>query len=316
MKPFRNSLFVLFVLAFFLTACAGAEFQGEQSKFRETYPGQFLAGDVYILKNHEKIDGDIAGIGTTLIIEEGAIVIGNISLVGSNLEISGRVAGDINVFAGSSLIKESALITGSINQVFHQITIDPDAQVYGEINTYQIPTRENIDPGKGLSRIVDWFQPSSIILIEVLKTILFIILSILAIFLLKKQTLRGVVSLEKNLIASWGAGLITMISVPIISLVFLITICLSPFALILIIAFLICLMWGWVMIAAVVGQQLSHWLRLDWKVELATVIGAILISVFTALISIIPCIGFLINTMIASAGLGGVLISRFGSQIE
>lgn len=316
MKPLRNSLFSFLIIAFLMTACVGAELQAKDKGFGETFPSQFLAGDVYILENHEKIEGDIAGIGTTLIIEDGATVMGNISLIGSNLEISGRVAGDINVFAGNSFIKESAIITGSINQVFHQLNIHPDAGVFGEINSYQFPTQGNIDASEGLTSLMDWLRPSSIVLFQAAKTITFILISLLAIYLFKTQTLRGVASMQKNFIAAWGAGLITMIAVPIISLVFLITICLSPIALILYIVFLISLLWGWILIASAAGQQLSRWLRLDWKVELATVIGAIFVGLVTSLISIIPCVGFLINTMIASAGLGGILLSRFGSQID
>jgi len=316
MKPLRISFLSFFIFAFFLTACAGGELQAQDGNFGETFPGQFLAGNVYVLEDHEKIEGDIAGVGTTLIIEDGATVMGNISLIGSNLEISGRVAGDINVIAGSSFIEESAIITGSINQVFHQLNIHPDAGVFGEINSYQIPTQGNIDSGKGLTNFLDWLRPSSIILFQIIKTIVFILMSLLVIFLFKTRTLRGVTSLQRNFIAAWGAGLITMISVPIISLVFLITICLSPIAIILVIAFLLSLLWGWILIASIAGQQLSRWLRLDWKVEPATLIGAILVGLVTSLISIIPCVGFLINTMIAAAGLGGVLLSHFGSQID
>ena len=92
---FRRISFLLAMLALAaLTACASMPTDINASEgFGATYPSQLLTGDVYILKNHEKIDGNISGIGTTLIIEEGAMVMGDISLVASNLEVNGRVAG-------------------------------------------------------------------------------------------------------------------------------------------------------------------------------------------------------------------------------
>jgi hypothetical protein len=316
MKPYRNSIFSLIIIAFLVTACTGAELKGSDDDFWETYPGQFLAGDVYILQNHEKINGDVAGVGTTLIIEEGATVIGDITLIGSNLEVAGRIAGDVNVIAGSSFIKESALITGSVNQAFHQLNIHPGADVFGEINSYEFPTQSMADGGEGLSKFLKWFRPSSIIIYHLIRELVYILMSLLAISLFKVPTMRGVTSLRKSPAASWGAGLITMIAVPIISLIFVITVCLSPVAVILILAFLLSLLWGWIIVASVIGQQLTKWLRLDWKVETATIFGAAVVGLITSLISIIPCVGLLINSMIAAAGLGSVLLSHYGTVVD
>lgn len=316
MKPIRTSIAYIIIATLLMVACTRQGFHTQGDETGEIYPGQLLAGDIYILKNNEIIDGDIAGVGTTLSIEKGATVRGNISLVGSNLEVAGKVDGDINVFAGTSFIKNSAVITGSINQIFHQINIDPDASVSGEINTYQLPAQQNIRDGSGFTRLIDWLKPSSIIIFHIVRNVTFVLFTFLIISILKTRTLRAVSSLQKNMIAAWGAGMITMIALPIISFVFLITICLSPFAVILIITFLLCLLWAWVLIALLAGQMLERWLRQDWKEELSSVIGSVLIGLITSLISIIPCIGFLINILIASAGLGGILISRFGTQAD
>ena len=316
MKPYRNSIFSLTIIAFLVTACTGAGLKGSDDDFWETYPGQFLAGDVYILQNHEKINGDIAGVGTTLVIEEGATVIGDITLIGSNLEVAGRIAGDVNVIAGSSFIKESALITGSVNQAFHQLNIHPGADVFGEINSYEFPTQSMADGGEGLSKFLEWFRPSTIIIYHLIRELVYILMSLLAISLFKVPTMRGVTSLRKSPAAAWGAGLITMIAIPIISLIFVITVCLSPIAVILILAFLLSLLWGWIIVASAIGQQLTKWLRLDWKVETATIFGSVVVGLITSLISIIPCVGLLINSMIAAAGLGSVLLSHYGTVID
>jgi len=63
------NLLPLLLLVLLLSACVGIGFSAEEENIFATYPSQFLIGDVYVLKNHEKIDGNLAGIGTTLVIE-------------------------------------------------------------------------------------------------------------------------------------------------------------------------------------------------------------------------------------------------------
>ena len=127
-----------------------------------TFPSQFIVGDTYILKSHEKIDGNIVGIGTTLILEENALVMGDISLIGSNLEVDGRIAGDLNILAGSALIKDTAIITGNINQFFQTIDIRPKALVTGEINTYTFPSDAGGQAGTKITQLIEWLRPGNI----------------------------------------------------------------------------------------------------------------------------------------------------------
>ena len=81
-KWIRFSL--LFCLIFFLTACMVGG--SENTEEYETFPSQVLVGDVYILQSQERIDGDIVGFNTTLVIEEGASVKGDVILFGSKSE--------------------------------------------------------------------------------------------------------------------------------------------------------------------------------------------------------------------------------------
>ena len=88
----------LIILAFIivLSACARAPVQSDKPEFLATYPSQFIAGDTYILKSNERIDGNIVGIGTSLIIEEDATITGDISLIGSTLDLAGKIDGNLN----------------------------------------------------------------------------------------------------------------------------------------------------------------------------------------------------------------------------
>jgi len=301
------------VFTVFLTACVGTPFESTQPGFGETYPSQFIVGDVYILKNHEKVEGNIAGIGTTLIIEDGATVMGDISLVASNLEINGRVTGDINVFAGTSALNENAIITGNINQIFNQLKVAPDAVISGKINTYVFPLSEEKNVGEGVVNLMEWLQPTHWIILQSSRALALIMVTLLIVALFKKPTFLVMEAIRKNIAVSWGAGILSMFFIPIIALVLVISICLSPIGLIILIILIICIIWGWASLSFIIGERLAHWLKLNWSDEAVAVIGAVMAGIFLSLFALIPCVGFLINTMITAVGLGGILLSRFGT---
>lgn len=307
---------LLILPALLLAACIVTPFQDSDSAFGESYPSQFIVGDVYVLRKYEKIDGNIAGIGTTLIIEEGALVMGDISLVGSNLEISGYVAGDVNVFAGTSIIRDTAVVTGSINQIFHQVKIEPDAVVRGEINRFVFPTPASGNTGEKIVNVIEWLQPSRLLAFYIGRIAALVFATFLATSLFKTSTKRVSAAIRHSPAAAWGAGIISMIAVPIISLILLVTICLSPVGIVLILVFLLSTLWGWVALSLIGGEKLTQWLKLDWGVESTAVFGALIVGVLSVLISLIPCIGFLVNQVISAFGLGGVLLSQFGRITE
>ncbi len=316
MKPhLTRLLFAVLLTALLLTGCT-TELVSEKAPYFETFPGQFLVGDVYILHKHQKIDGDIAGIGTTLIIEDGALVMGDITLIGSTLELEGRVAGELNIFAGSSGIRNTAIITGDVNQIFTAADIEPNALVTGAINTYVFPTVNGAPSGEEIVDVFSWLRPQRILLFKLAQVLAMMLVTLIVISLFTEPTLKVTHAIRCNLPAAWGAGLLSYIAVPIISIVFIITICLSPVGLLVLIAFLLALLWGWVALAAIIGNQVKILLKLDWGVQASAVLGAAIFGIGTALISFIPCLGFFINMVIASFGLGGVLLSRFGTCEE
>lgn len=312
----KPSKILIPLLTLALLAACSTGVKGDSGPLRESFPGQFLIGESYILKDGQRIEGDIAGIGATLIIENGARVTGDISMIGGNLEIGGTVFGDLNVFSASAVIRDSAVIAGDINQAFTTVQLSPRAVVNGTINTYLFPAAKSPASGQGLGKILSWFKPGHILFVKSAQILAMTLVTALAIYLFQKPTLRVSQSIRQNLPAAWGAGLLTMVAAPIISIVLIISICLSPVGLALILVFLISLMWGWAALGSIVGGQITRWLRLDWDEHLTAVIGAMALGLSAALISFIPCLGVLINMILASFGLGGVLLSRFGTHKE
>jgi len=302
-------LFALISLASCVNPSIGEE---SENRFRNVYPSQFLTGDIYVLKKNEKIDGNIAGIGTTLIIEEGSTVLGDISLVASNLEVNGRVAGDINAIAGTTSIKNTAIITGSINQILNQTRTDPDAVIGGEIHTYVFPTTGEGNLGKGVVNLLDWIKPSVWVLLQAVRILALLLSTYIAVFLFTRPTQMVISAIKKNPAVAWGAGILTLFFIPLSAIVLILTLCLSPIGIILLLVLLICNIWGWAAIAKIIGDGLAHWLKLNWIEAAIVLLGALVAGLCASLISLVPCVGFLINNLLSAIGLGGILLSRFG----
>ena len=315
MKSRLISILSLIFLAGLLAACGTAPFSEieRDSGFTTIYPSQFLSGDVYVLKNHEKINGNIAGVGTTLIIEDGAVVMGDISLIGGNLEIDGRVLGDVNVFAGTTTIDDSAIITGSVNQVLNQTTTSPKASVSGAINTFIFPFSGN-EIGKNVLNLLEWMKPGFWVMLQLIRISLLILATLLVTTLFTDPTFSILSAIRKSPAVSWAVGIVISFAVPIISLVLIITICLSPIGLIFMLAFLICIIWSWAVLSNIVGDQMTRWLDLQWSKEGTAAFGAALLGIVISLISLIPLGGLMINSAICALGLGGIILSRFGTS--
>ena len=281
-----------------------------------TYPSQFIFGDVYILKENEKINGNIAGIGTTLVIESGAIVTGDISLIGSNLELSGQVFGDINVVAGTSIIGDTAVIKGDINQALHQIQISPKAIITGSSNTYSFPSKPGSDSGFRFSDLLSWIKPSRIIILFMVRILLWILAALLVVGLFPEPTNRVIKAIRSNPVPAFAVGLISLIIFPIVAAILIISVCLSPIGLIMLIALVICYLWGWVSISFLLGNQIRTWLGFNWDNTVISIIGALSLGFLTMVLFFIPLLGILLNLSITSIGVGGVVFSRFGTYTQ
>lgn len=311
MKYHWTNFILLCGLAILVSACMP---NGESKNGDSIYPSQFIAGDVYVLNSGERINGNIAGIGTTLILEKGSIVSGDISLIGSNLDLSGEVNGDINLFAGSSYIGDSAVIQGDINQTYHQIHISPNAIIRGRTNTFVFPSKPGSSSISNITNFLRWLNPSRILFLQIGRIIFWILISLLVIGLFPDPTGKVITALRNNPLPALGVGFISLMILPIVSIILIVTICLSPVGIILLIVLSVSYVWGWVSIGYLVGIQLTSWLNLDWKKEAIVLTGALALGTITMLLIFIPILGFITGLIISSIGIGAIIFSRFGTS--
>jgi hypothetical protein len=310
----KNNFLLIFLLCMGLSACAINTPLTLQNTQGEVQGNQLFIGKSFTLEAGKIIKGDILGIGTDLTLKPGSLVEGNILLIGSLLEASGKVKGDLNLFAGNSHLIKSAILDGSINQFFHHVVIDQDAQVSGEINAFSFPGFPTEQISGLISTPAEWFSPNRWFLWDFSRTLIIGVLTLLAVMLLKKPTLRVHTQIQTQPIISWGAGIFIALATPVAALILIITICLLPVGLLLLLALALAYLFGWLAVGIVTGKLVQQWLRTRWSDEVQAFLGSLLFGLITSVIGWIPCIGWIINFMVGCIGLGAVIITHFGTQ--
>jgi hypothetical protein len=112
-----------------------------------------------------------------------------------------------------------------------------------------------------------------------------------------------------------GVGLLTVIVTPIILLLLAITCILSPISLLGAMALVVAWVFGRIAIGLEIGNRIAKSFDRDWPIPLAAGVGTFgLALVVDSVGTFIPCVGWLIPTLVGLFGLGGVVLTRFGTQ--
>jgi cytoskeletal protein CcmA (bactofilin family) len=302
----KNLLLILLFSFLFITGCTSI------NTIQETRDGTLVIGEVYTLASDQVLFGDVVVIGSSFTMEEGATIHGHITLIGSTTAISGKVIGDIFILGGSTTLTSSAAINGNIDQLFHEIDIEPGADILGTIDTYSNPFAFR-QTWKGISTIFPYLaNPERVLTSRMISSIAFCLLACLITYLLPKPTQNSIRTIRNQPGTSWGIGFLALLLVPLIILILAITICLAPIALVLAVLFMIAMLFGWIALATIIGEKFNQWFYLRMAPVLQTLVGSMLISVGISLLTLIPCLGIAISMLMGCYGLGGVIISRFG----
>jgi hypothetical protein len=114
-----------------------------------------------------------------------------------------------------------------------------------------------------------------------------------------------------------AAGLLGLLSfvvaIPLLVLLVL-SICLSPVALLGGLVLVAAYMFGWIAIGLEVGQRIAAAFRQDWTLAVSAAIGTLALTLVVYGINFIPCIGAVAPVVTYCLGLGAVILTRFGGQ--
>jgi len=105
-----------------------------------------------------------------------------------------------------------------------------------------------------------------------------------------------------------------MILLPFVIIILAITLIFIPISIAAVVIFVLGLLFGWIAIGYELGIRMSKLFKSEWAPAVSAGLGTFTLSIVSALISVIPCVGWIIPFLVTLIATGGVVISVFGTR--
>ncbi|HID65026.1 MAG TPA: hypothetical protein EYP49_20090 [Anaerolineae bacterium] len=286
--------------------------------------GEVIFGKDFTLESGEELDGDLVIFGGDVVLEEDSFVDGTVFIMGGNATVAGEIDDELVVFGGDVELKSTAFIGSDVVAWGGQVERAEGAVVKGNVvggvttgffrgprivRTFRFPPTPDRVPLEAGTRF--FFNTIMDIFKIIITTLALMALGLLVVLFLPRQTEMVAQAVLAAPLPSLGIGFLTLVVAVGLTVLLAITICLSPIALFIALVVTAAGFFGWIAVGLLVGQKLLEGLKAQEPAPLlAVVIGVLLIS----LISALPCLGFFVFLGVASLGLGGVVLTRFGTM--
>jgi hypothetical protein len=283
----------------------------------------FVLGGIYVLQSGQTLDGNLIVIGGTASIEAGAEVSGSVFMVGGTLNVSGTINGNIRLYGGTASLLNTAVVKGNILTTSGQLNKSDQAVVQGQITEnpnlgygFTIPNQvKPVQPAAPVIKTNPVFQFFSTILSIFFQSIVCAILAMLIALFIPRAMDRVADAVVHNALYSGGIGLLTVVVLPIIVVLLTITLVLIPVSLVIILGFAVAVFLGWIVVGYELGNRIAQLFKTKWHQAVAAGIGTLILTLILLTIGKIPCIGWIPIFLVCILGLGGVILTSFGSRM-
>ena len=289
---------------------------------------QVVLGGSFTLRSGQTLDGNLIVIGGTARVEENAVVNGSIVLVGGQVTVDGTIEESIHLFAGSANLTDTAVVQGDVYLVSSVLNKTDKTEIHGEVKEggslpsgFVIPEKPSaVTPIKpvvpsenGLVKKVTDFLGS-------LLSIFFFSISSACVAMLVALFVPKHINRVSNAIitAPWIGFLVavlTLIAFPIIVVILAISIILAPVAVLAVVGLALACYLGWVALGTELGDRIARLFKTTWAVPVSAGMGTLILGLVLGVITLIPCVGWLVVSIIILIGLGGVILTRIGTRI-
>jgi hypothetical protein len=279
-------------------------------------------GDSVVLGPGDDVDGNLVVIGGSVEMREGSRVRGDLVAVGGESVVDGRIEGSLVVVGGTLDLRDNATVLGELVTFSANVSQAEGARVFGERIQgfrWKVPPLTLRDwSWRPWSFAERWRSPDLLFsdlfgsaARWVLRTFALMALAVVVMLLLPRQTELVGQTVSQLPLPSTGVGLLTFV-VLLFLVPLLVIICIGiPVVLVLAVAFVAAVLLGRVAVGVVVGQRLLSAVNVKPSQPLLqAVVGIGLVELLTA----VPCLGWLLGWILALAGLGAVVLTRFGTM--
>jgi hypothetical protein len=295
------------------------------------YDGQVIFGQSFTLKNGETLNGDLLVFGGTATLDEGSMANGDVVLFGGTLVVNGDVSGEVVVMGGSTKIGTTAHIHGNLTTVGATLERLDGSQIDGQISNTAtswnidgtnggnpVPPITPVAPGNPVVVVPRMnFNPLGPVLNSFGQAVSLALLAMLVMLFLAPHADRVAHAIIAQPLTTGGLGLLTLIVTPIALVLLAITLILIPVVVVVVVALFVAGVFGWIAIGYEVGQRFTKAIHQNWHPSFSAGLGVFAMTLMANALTGIPvlnCVGWLVPFLLVLAGLGAVMMTRFGTQ--
>jgi hypothetical protein len=285
---------------------------------------QNVAEGLFAVGGNVAVEGDIGRharvVGGDVTIARGATVNGKATLGGAHVEVAGRVGKDLTIAADSARV--NGQIDGNVDISARQIELGPEAVIVGKL-TYWSPQEATIDPAARIAGGTDYrpitmpegAHTAGIVALMMGKVFLLIGLMVMGSLLVLlfpnfTGTVETAFTSHPGKSVALGFGL--LVGLPIIGVLFMITLLGIPLGLTVFFLYPLVLTLGYLTAAVFIGDRGMTYLRKGRNLTTGLrIIGFVGALVALALIGALPIIGGLLVFFLLVGGIGAWVMALY-----
>jgi cytoskeletal protein CcmA (bactofilin family) len=279
--------------------------------------GRVMFGSNFTLEKGDTFDGDLVVFGGNVTIEEDATLNGDLVVIGGTVTSNGQMEGDVVVVGGQVKLEESAVVASDVITIGGQLERAEGATIEGEVVNnvapdFQIPNGRippqvpdvPVIPNVPTPNFHINFNPfAEVFWIFFWAVIVSAFAMLIALFWQPQIERAGSLIVSQPLMTG-AVGLLALF----LGVILFITI-LPP----LIVAF--AWLFGVVAMGSEVGARFTKAINQIWSSVLTIGFGTFLLLLVGGAIGLIPCLGGLVQFLLGLLGIGGAVLTWFGSRM-
>lgn len=278
----------------------------------------------YRLKDGDRREGDQVVMAYDADLQAHSVVAGDVTVTANRIDLDAEIDGDVIVIADTLDVGASAVVTGDVVACVNTLKRNGNARIEGELRREcadddSVSVVEIVDSGWDVWRGSVFFRLSTL----VAGTLLFGALAALGTILIPRRLVRMSESVQQDLLASGGIGLLTLVVAVGLTLIYglslrlVVPLVLLPVVVLVWVVLIVLSLVGWIALAAPFGVFLFRLVRVDVPHMIAAAMGGMLLALLLRVWSVFwvtSWIGLLASIVVGSVGLGAVILTRAGAQ--
>ena len=287
--------------------------------------GRVIFGDNFTLESGDTLTGDLVVFGGNVTVEEDSTIQGDTVVIGGNVTLNGNVEGSLVSIGGSTRMGETSFVEGDLVTIGGSLSRDPGSEVGGDVVTnvpapdiripdIQVPDVPNPPSPPNPPNINFDFNPIGNFFRMFGTAIAVSLLAMLASLFLQPQIERVSQTITSQPVIAGSFGLLTGVLAPFVLVILVITLILIPVAVLAAVVLALAWLFGLIAIGMEVGERFTRAINQTWAPPLTAGMGTFLMMLVVGGIGMIPCIGWLATSLVALLGVGGVVLTIFGTQ--